>query len=313
MEFITNLQQLKLEKRSAVTLGKFDGLHRGHRLLVNRVLEKREKGCIAAIFTFDKPPGRLLNGHMNGTILTNQERRDLAEKIPIDVMVQCPFTKEVACMEPEDFVRDILVEKMNVGYIVVGADFRFGYKRRGDTVLLSELAGKYGYHFDVISKEQYQDRDISSSFIREMLSLGNVELAGTLLGYPFFISGEVVSGKQLGRIMGIPTANQIPDAEKILPPNGVYASRVLVEGKLYYGMTNIGVRPTVENTNQRNVETFLLDYQGDLYGKKLTVQLLHYERSEQKFDSVEDLKEQLYRDLAATKRWFRAMGSTFYG
>lgn len=305
MEFITNLHQLKLEKRSAITLGKFDGLHRGHRLLMNQVLEKKKEGCVAAVFTFDKPPGKLLNGHTNGTILTNQERRSLAEKISIDVMVQCPFTKEVACMEPEDFVRDILVEKMNVRFIVVGADFHFGHKRKGDTILLSELAQKYGYHLIVISKEQYQGRDISSSYIREMLSVGEVELAGTLLGYPFFISGEVVSGKQFGRIMGIPTANQIPDAEKILPPNGVYASQVLVEGEKYYGMTNIGVRPTVEQTNQKNVETYLFDYQGELYGKKLTVQLLHYERPERKFESAEALKEQLYLDLTTTREWLQ--------
>lgn len=305
MEFITDLGQLKLEKRSAITLGKFDGLHRGHQLLVKQVLEKKKEGCIAAIFTFDKPPGRLLNGYTNGTILTNQERRLLAEKISIDVMVQCPFTKEVACMEPEDFVRDILAEKMNVGFIVVGADFRFGYKRRGDIALLSDLAHKYGYQLNVISKEQYQGRDISSSFIQEMLSLGDMELVGTLLGYPFFVSGEVVLGKQFGRSMGIPTANQIPDEEKILPPNGVYASRVLVDGEQYRGMTNIGVRPTVEETNQKNVETYLFDYRGELYGKKLIVQLLHYERTERKFETAKELKEQLYLDLEVTKRWFQ--------
>lgn len=303
MEFITNLQQLKIEKRSAITLGKFDGLHRGHRLLMNQVLQKKKDGYTAAVFTFDTHPAKFLNGHTGGTIFTNQERRGLAEQIQIDVMVQCPFTKEVACMEPEDFVRDILVEKMNVGFIAVGADFHFGYQRKGDTILLSKLAKKYGYELNVISKEQYQGRDISSSYIREMLSLGNVELAGTLLGYPFFISGEVVSGKQFGRFMGIPTANQIPETEKLLPPNGVYISRVLVEGECYFGITNIGVRPTVEHTDQKNVETYLLDFQGELYGKKLTVQLLHYERPERKFDSTEALKKQLDLDLAAARRW----------
>lgn len=304
MEFITDLVELRIEKRSAITLGKFDGLHRGHQLLINQVLQKKKEGCVAAVFTFDMPPNRLLNGHIGGTILTNQERRALAQQFQIDVMVQCPFTKDVACMEPEDFVHDVLVEKMNVGFIVVGKDFRFGYQRRGDALLLSELSQKYGYQVKVISKEQYQGRDISSSYIRKMLSLGDVELAGTLLGYPFFISGEVVSGKQFGREMGIPTANQIPDEKKLLPPNGVYASRVLLSGKSYYGMTNIGVRPTVEHTNQKNVETYLLDYQGELYGKELTVQLLHYERPECRFDSTEELKEQLYSDLVRTREWF---------
>ena len=307
MEFVTDLMQLKVEKRSAVTLGKFDGLHRGHQLLIKQVLQKKQEGYLASVFTFDMPPNRLLNGQNGGTILTNQERRALAEQFQIDLMVQCPFTKEVACMEPEDFVRDILAERMNVGFIVVGEDFRFGYRRKGDIALLFQLAKKYNYQMVVLSKEQYQGRDISSSYIRERLLEGDVELAEILLGYPFFISGEVIHGKQFGRTMGIPTANQIPDTRKLLPPNGVYASSVLFAGHRYYGMTNIGIRPTVEQTGRRNVETYLFDYQGELYGKKLMVQLLHYERPEYKFDSAEMLKNQLYSDLAATKEWLHLL------
>lgn len=306
MKFTTDLLKLKIEKRSAITLGKFDGLHRGHQLLITQVLQKKKEGYAAAIFTFDTPPNRLLNGQNGGTILTNQERRALAERFQIDWMVQCPFTKEVACMEPEAFIKDILVEKMNVAWIIVGEDFRFGYQRRGDIELLSQLAEECGYQVMVFSKEQYQGRDISSSYIREILLAGDMELAKILLGYPFFIIGNVVYGKQFGRKMGIPTANQLPDAKKLLPPNGVYASRVRLEGEWYYGMTNIGVRPTVEHTSQKNVETYLFDYQGDLYGKELTVQLLHYERPEIRFGSTELLKQQLYTDLITTKEWLHA-------
>ncbi len=306
MEFTTDLPQLKIEKRSAITLGKFDGLHRGHQLLITQVLQKKKEGCAAAIFTFDAPPNRLLNGQRSGTILTNQERRDLAEQFQIDWMVQCPFTKEVACMEPEDFIKDVLVEKMNVAWIVVGEDFRFGYQRKGDIELLSKLEEKYGYRVMVFSKEQYQGRDISSSYIRETLSAGEMELTETLLGYPFFLVGNVVYGKQFGRQMGIPTANLLPDEKKLLPPNGVYASHILLEGAWYNGMTNIGVRPTVEHTNQKNVETYLFDYQGDLYGKELTIQLLHYERPECRFESAELLKRQLDLDCITTKKWLCA-------
>lgn len=303
MEFITDLVQLKIEKRSAITLGKFDGLHRGHQLLINQVLQKKKEGYTAVIFTFDTPPSKLFNGQSNKTILTNQERRILAERMQMDCMVQCPFTKEVACMEPEDFIQDILVKKMNVGFIAVGEDFRFGYKRKGDTTLLLELAKKYNYQAVILSKEQYQGRDISSTYIREMLSIGDMELAKLLLGYPFFISGKVIFGKQLGRTIGIPTANQLPDTDKFLPPNGVYASCVQLGHKKYYSMTNIGFRPTVECTNRKNVETYLFDYQGELYGTDLTVQLLHYEREEYQFDSVETLKKQLYSDLITTREW----------
>lgn len=302
MEFIRDLEQLKIEKRSAVTLGKFDGLHRGHRLLLNQVLAKKKEGDVAAIFTFDAPPSRLLNGRTSGVILTNEERRALAEKIHIDVLVQCPFTKDIASMEPEEFVKKILIDKMNVGFIVVGTDFHFGHDRKGNIGLLAELSKKYGYKFIVVPKEQYHGRDISSSYIREVLRTGDVTMAHHLLGYPYFISGEVVKGKQLGRTLGIPTANQIPDREKLLPPNGVYASKVKLDGVCYFGMTNIGIRPTVENTEQKNVETFLFDYEGNLYGKNITVQLLQHERPEQCFDSVERLKEQLYSDIVTTKR-----------
>lgn len=304
MEFIENILDRKIEKRSAITLGKFDGLHRGHRLLVNQVLRKKQEGYTAALFTFDTPPSWLFNGHAGDKILTNGERRTLAEKMRIDAMVQCPFTKEVACMEPEDFVKSVLIEKLNAGFIVVGKDFRFGHNRRGDIALLAELSNQYGYEFVVVSKEQYHGRDVSSSYIREMLRIGNMELAQELLGYPYFIAGEVVRGKQLGRAVGIPTANQIPDAEKLLPPNGVYASKVIVAGSSYYGMTNIGVRPTVEHMGRKNVETYLLDYEGELYGENITVQLLHYERPECKFASVGELRDQIFLDVAMTRRLF---------
>lgn len=304
MEFIENILDRKMEKRSAVTLGKFDGLHRGHRLLVDQVLQKKQEGYTAALFTFDTPPSWLFDGHVGDKILTNGERRILAEKLRIDVLVQCPFTKKVACMEPEDFVKSVLVEKMNAGFIVVGKDFHFGHNRRGDITLLAELANRYGYEFVVIPKKQYYGRDVSSSYIREMLRIGNMELAQELLGYPYFIAGEVVRGKQLGRTVGIPTANLVPDAEKLLPPNGVYASKVIVDGNSYYGMTNIGVRSTVEDTDRKNVGTYLLDYEGELYGENIMVQLLHYERPECKFTSVEELGEQLFLDVDRTRRLF---------
>lgn len=304
MEFIENILDRKIEKRSAITLGKFDGLHRGHRLLVDQVLQKKQEGYTAALFTFDTPPSWLFDGRVGDKILTNEERRTLAEKFRIDILVQCPFTKEVACMEPEDFVKSVLIEKMNAGFIVVGKDFHFGHNRRGDIALLAELSNQYGYEFVVFPKKQYYGRDVSSSYIRETLRIGDMELAQKLLGYPYFIAGEVVRGKQLGRTVGIPTANQVPDAEKLLPPNGVYASKVIVADRSYYGMTNIGVRPTVEDTDRKNVETYLLDYEGELYGENIMVQLLHFERPERKFISVEELRKQLVLDIAVTKSLF---------
>ncbi|MCI9541523.1 MAG: bifunctional riboflavin kinase/FAD synthetase [Lachnospiraceae bacterium] len=303
MEFINQLSQLHIKEKTAVTLGKFDGLHRGHKKLLNQVLRKKEEGYRSAIFTFDIPPKNMLNGKNGRLILTNKERTELLKQYKVDILFECPFTKEVATMEPEQFVAEILLGQMNAGYIVVGSDFRFGHNRMGDIYILDHLSRKYNFKLLVLAKEQYQGRDISSTYIRDVLKEGKIELAAFLLGYPYFITGQVVKGKQLGREFGTPTLNQIPKENKLLPPDGVYASQVYLEGEKYKGMTNIGFRPTVENTQVRNVETFLFGFEGDLYGKDIKVELLSYIRPEQKFDSIEGLKLQLLKDKETIKKW----------
>lgn len=301
MEFINQLSQLHIKEKTAVTLGKFDGLHRGHKKLLNQVLRKREEGYRSAIFTFDMPPKNVLKGTNGRMILTNEERTMLLKKYGVDILFECPFTKEIASMDPEQFVVDILIEQMNAGYIVVGSDFKFGHERSGDIYLLDKLSRKYNFKLLVLAKEQYEGRDISSTYIREVLKEGRMELATTLLGYPYFVTGEVVKGKQLGRTLGVPTVNQLPRENKLLPPNGVYASRMVLDGKIYNSMTNIGVRPTVEETQDRNVETYIFDFAEDIYGREVKIELLSFERPEMKFDSVEALKAQLNADMCQTK------------
>ncbi|MCI9053013.1 MAG: bifunctional riboflavin kinase/FAD synthetase [Lachnospiraceae bacterium] len=301
MKLIKDLTEISIKAQTAVTLGKFDGLHLGHQKLIHQVLKKKEKGYLSTIFTFDRPPQKLLTGSENKIILTNEEKQKMLEDIQIDLFVQCPFTKEIAQLEPEDFVKDILKKKLHVGYLVVGTDFRFGYQRRGDIDLLNKLAKDCHYHLMVLAKEQQEGHNISSTYIKELISQGEVEKASEFLGYPYFLSGKVIRGKQLGRAMGIPTANIIPDERKILPPNGVYASKFWVDGHFYYGMTNIGLRPTVEDTIEKNVETYLFDFEKDIYEKEILVELLEYERKEIKFDSVEALKRQLSMDKEKTQ------------
>lgn len=301
MKLIKDLTEISIKAQTAVTLGKFDGLHLGHQKLIHQVLKKKEKGYLPAIFTFDRPPQKLLTGSENKIILTNEEKQKMLEDIQIDLFVQCPFTREIAQLEPEDFVKDILKKKLNVGYLVVGTDFRFGYQRRGDIDLLNKLAKDCHYHLMVLAKEQREGHNISSTYIKELISQGEVKKASEFLGYPYFLSGKVIRGKQLGRAMGIPTANIIPDERKILPPNGVYASKFWVDGHFYYGMTNIGLRPTVEDTIEKNVETYLFDFEKDIYEKEILVELLEYERKEIKFDSVETLKRQLSMDKEKTQ------------
>lgn len=290
--------EFQITEPTVVTIGKFDGRHRGHQKLLKEMLQlKQVKGYKLAVFTFSTVPGTLVYGTLQTVITTNQERRNNMEKIGVDYLVEYPFTSQVSHMSPELFVKTILAGKMNAKAIVVGTDCGFGYKRAGNAALLAELAADCGYELVVITKEKEDSRDISSTYIREELAKGNIEKVNELLGQPYAIHGTVVHGNHIGgAILGFPTANIIPPPEKLLPPFGVYVSRVTVDGRTYRGITNIGRKPTVEGENPVGVETFIFSLDQDLYGKNIEVQLLNFERPEKKFDSLEELKQQIDRD-----------------
>ena len=198
----------------------------------------------------------------------------------------------------------MIVSRLNVKCIVVGDDFRFGHNRAGDHELLLKLAPKYGYELIVVDKLKDNGRDISSTYIREEVARGNIKKANSLLGYPYFIMGRVVHGKQLGRTLGIPTINILPEAEKILPPFGVYASKVNVSDKWYLGITNIGRKPTIEGENPVGVETYIIDFSQDVYDHVVTVELYDFLRPEKKFDSIEELKEQISGDIVKVIKYY---------
>lgn len=304
MKYITDTLDFQLESRSVVTLGKFDGLHHGHEKLIRRVLELKKKGYTAVVFTFDVSPLVKLGSRIRRTILTNRERKILLENQGVDCLIECPFVQEVIEMEPEDFVREILAGQMRAAWVVVGPDYRFGYQRKGTVQMLETLGKTYGFHVEVMEKEVREDRKISSTWIREILREGRMEKVNALLGYPYFVRGTIVHGRQLGRTWGLPTINQIPEDGKLLPPFGVYATRTSIEGRIYQGITNVGVKPTVE-VPFAGVETFLFDCSEDLYGKEAVVEFFHFVRPECKFDSLEELKEQIQRDADAGRRYFR--------
>lgn len=297
---ISNTRDFKIEEPTVVTIGKFDGRHKGHQKLLRRMLEIKEAcGYRTAVFSFHMAPVTLIQGEPQKVITTNQERRNNMEKIGIDYLVEYPFTPEVAHLLPEAFVKDILVEQMHARAIVVGTDCGFGYQRSGDAKLLEALSKTCGYQLTVIEKEQEDHRDISSTFVKEELNRGNMEKANELLGEPYAIHGTVVHGNHIGgSVLGFPTVNLLPPPEKFLPPFGVYVSRVLVDGVYYGGITNIGRKPTVGADSPVGVETFIFGLSQDLYGKAIEVQLLNYERPEKKFDSLEELKQQLELDKA---------------
>ena len=299
MRYYNKLEDIVQNEPTVVTLGKFDGIHRGHQKLLDAVhKEAKSRGLQTALFTFDISPQTMIGISKYRVIMTNDEKRDLAQSFDIEIMIECPFTEELRNMEAEDFVEKILVGRLNAKAIVIGDDFGFGKGRKGTPEFLRDRAGKYGFTVDVIEKEKDGDRDISSTYVREELVLGHIEKANELLGYEFFVKGEVVHGMHIGTGLGFPTINMIPDKEKILPPNGVYATVTDIDGESYRSITNIGTKPTVEGKNL-GVETFIYDFEGSLYGKKAYVKLLRFIRPEKKFSSVEELKKQVDRDIEA--------------
>ena len=306
MIYTTQVPHLDQKVRSCITLGKFDGLHRGHQKLIERIKEKREKNCKAVVFTFDVSPKSYILHTPPKYLLTYEERRELAENLGVDILAECPFTEELMHMEPEAFVKEYLVDRLHGEYLAVGPDFRFGYQRKGTPQLLKELGEKYGFRTEILEKEKYKDKDISSTYIREELDQGHIEEVNRLLGYPYFTKGEIVHGRQLGRTIGIPTANLIPPSEKKLPPNGVYITESMIQGKTYQGITNVGYKPTVKE-NFLGVETYLFSCNADLYGQEAEVKFYRYLRPEIKFASLEELKNQMMKDIQKGKDYFNGI------
>ena len=303
MIYIRNTTDFYIEENTAISLGKFDGIHRGHELLLEHLAAQKERGLAGVIFTFDIPPRQNVERTEAKVLTTSREKRDMFEQMGIDYLVECPFTKEIMCMEPEAFINK-MVRQLHVKCIVVGEDFRFGHNRQGDYLLLQKCADRYGYEVIVVEKIKEDGREISSTFVREEITNGNIEKANGLLGYRYFVSGEVKHGNRIGRRIGIPTVNQLPPNEKLLPPNGVYVTEILIHDRRYRGITNVGCKPTVQGTHPIGVETHLLDFHQDIYDEFVTVEFLSRVREERKFSSIEALKEQMQADIAYGRAYF---------
>ena len=303
MQYIHNTFDFKIEEDTVITLGKFDGLHRGHELLMENLLNWREKYRYkAVVFTFDIPPRQQVNGVDTRVLTTNEEKRAIFERSGVDYLIECPFTPEVMCMEPKAFI-EWMVNALHARCFVIGNDFRFGHNRAGDYEVLRQYAVEFGYEVVVLDKIQEDGRDISSTYIREEIGQGHIEKANNLLVYEFFAKSMIIHGKQLGRKIGIPTINMEFPPEKLLPPNGVYVTRVLMDGVWHKGVTNVGCKPTVSDSHLIGVETHILDFSGNVYGKEAEVCFLHYIRPEQKFASIEDLQAQMERDVMTSRQF----------
>lgn len=296
MEYIQGTTEFLIQEHTAVTLGKFDGVHKGHQKLIRQILNLRKDGLKSVVFTTNPGKRQLL--------LSEEEQKEVLRRQGVDYVIRCPFIPQISHMEPEEFIDRILIRQLHAKQIVVGTDFHFGYQRRGDCDLLIKLQEKYDYQVIVMEKEKRQNREISSTYIREALERGDIVLVNELLGYHFPIIGEVKHGRKVGRTLGMPTTNLIPSDEKLLPPNGVYVSKTVIDRKEYAGITNIGYKPTVGKTAFRGVETYLFHFDQYLYGKKIEVQLYQYVRPEKKFQSLEELTERMKVDISLGKEYF---------
>ena len=294
MKIFNSIDEISISGESVVTLGKFDGIHRGHQKLIQNVSEKASQGLKSVVFAFDM---------YSSNILSFEEKCGTFDELGIDYLVNCPFNAQIITMSAEDFVRDIICGMLHARWVVVGCDNRFGYKRRGDVQLLKKMGSELGFNVIAVPHVMLGDERISSTLVRESLSSGNIRKVNQLLGYNYFISGEVIQGRQVGRTIGIPTTNIIPQKDKLLPVNGVYITDTFIDDKTYHGITDIGLKPTFDGQFVC-VETFLFDCDEDLYGKIQKVSLLEFVRSEQKFSSVDALKAQLNIDIGTAEEFF---------
>lgn len=297
MEIITSFEQLYTDSKTALAMGKFDGIHLGHKKLLNLILAQKQDQLKTAIFTFEPSPEEFFVGHTVNQLYTREEKRNAFEKMGIDLLVEFPLNAETAATPPDEFVKKILVERLKADYIAAGTDVTFGDKGRGDQYLLKNMSKELGFELCLIDKVMLDGREVSSTRIRNEVSDGNMPMVRRLLGNDYSISGIVEHGNHIGHTIGIPTVNILPKENKLLPPFGVYRSKVVIGKKEYRGMTNIGRKPTIASDNQIGVETYIYDFDSDVYGRFIEVKLEKFVRPEMKFSGIEELKAQMKKDI----------------
>ncbi|MBR1629861.1 MAG: riboflavin biosynthesis protein RibF, partial [Lachnospiraceae bacterium] len=260
---------------------------------------------LAVVVTFDRPIGHGIGEIPQKVLMTREEKYAYLEQMGVDILLELTFREEIQRMSPEEFVHS-LVDFFHLQYMICGNDFRFGYKGAGDVDLLAKCAAKYGFRLDIVDKLRCESREISSTFIREEIAAGHVENANTLLGYPYFVVGEIVHGNHIGSDrIGRPTINIHPPADKLLPPNGVYVTEAYLIGRKFHGVTNVGFRPSIHEKNKEiRIETHILDFDRNVYDQKARIVFLKFLRSEQAFSSMETLKAQIEADVRMTYQYF---------
>lgn len=301
-----DLQNLPRFKKAVVTLGTFDGVHRGHRCLIENIIsESKRIGGESLLLTFDQHPRSVIRPEEPSPKLltTLDEKIELLKPLRIDHLVVLPFTKEFSLLTAREYVSDFLVRLFKPSVIVIGYNHRFGHHRDGNIELLNKLAPEFGFAVKEISKQLINEIDVSSTRIRLALEEGDVTTAAELLGYPYTVSGTVISGEKIGRTLGFPTANLHPRSNlKLIPANGVYVTKCKIDEIWLSSVTNIGTRPTIGGA-QRRIESYVIDQNLDLYNRDISIQFLARLRPEKKFDNVENLSAQIKEDVAIAREY----------
>ena len=311
MKTFQDISSFKTKEKTFVTIGTFDGVHFGHKEIINRLVDDAKKaGKKSVLLTFFPHPRMVLQKEASIELInTIQERALLLENTGLDYLIIHPFSKEFSRLTALDFVRDILVNQLNISKLIIGYDHHFGKNREGNIEQLTEYSHTFGFSVEEIPAQDVNDVSVSSTKIRRALASGDLNTANNYLGYHFMISGEVVNGKKLGGKIGFPTANiDVLETYKLIPKAGVYVVKSEINNTSVFGMMNIGNRPTVSGKHQ-TIEVHFFDFNKDLYHKELVVELLYFLRDEHKFDSLKSLTLQLEKDEKIARNYIENSSS----
>lgn len=302
MEVFNNLDDIKNIKPTALALGNFDGVHLGHQTLIKQAVSKAEELWLkSGVFTFSNHPKNLIpNSKAVKNIIYEDEKLALLEELGVDYVFNIPFTSEIMTMSPEDYVKKLLVDKFNCKEVFCGFNYRFGYKAKGGGRYLKELGENLGFNVTQIPPVTVGGDVVSSTLIRSIIKSGDIEDCAAYLGRPYDIGGVVVVGNRLGKTIGFPTSNITIDENMVTPPNGVYITYCIYNGKRYPSITNVGVKPTI-GTFAKNMETHIFNFDKELYGSFIKIEFVKRTRPEVKFNSKEELAAQIGKDCEMAK------------
>ncbi len=286
---------------TALALGNFDGVHKGHQELIKSMIENaRVRNLKPSLLIFENHTKSFVYGNGPALINNNKQKNDFLEKLGVEVLYTMKFDRDIMQLSPKEFVIDILINKLNCKFVSVGSDYRFGYKAQGDVGELKRLSKELDFTLEVMEPLKINNQIVSSTLVRDHIQDGNIKEANYLLSRPYAIVGEVIHGKGIGKKLGVPTANLLLKNKYVIPKKGIYRTQTKIMGKIYLSATNVGINPTFKE-DELKIENHIIGLDKDIYGKEIEIFFLEYIRPEMKFDSVEDLIKQMNKDIKYVK------------